>query len=146
VPSWNDAAVREIIQDKTGSVFIATLEPTKLDDCASAVFRAAPDDLGRFGQAIAHLMEETVPEVLGLSEETRDLVERIAVALLRADRPVIISGTSLANQAVMKAAVNMVWALHRKNSHARLAFTFAECNSLGLALMGGRRLDSAFDA
>ena len=146
VPSWNDAAVREIIQDKTGSVFIATLEPTKLDDCASAVFRAAPDDLGRFGQAIAHLMEETVPEVLGLSEETRDLVERIAVALLRADRPVIISGTSLANQAVMKAAANIAWALHRKNSHARLAFTFAECNSLGLALMGGRRLDSAFDA
>lgn len=146
VPSWNDAAVREVIQDKTGAIFIATLEPTKLDDCASAVYRAAPDDLGRFGQAIAHLMEESVPEVQGLGSGTLDMVEQIAVALLRADRPVIISGTSLANQSVMKAAANIAWALHKKNSHARLAFTFSECNSMGLALMGGRRLDSAFDA
>lgn len=146
VPSWNDAAVREIIQDKTGAVFVATLETTKLDDIASETYRGAPDDLARFGQAIAHLMEETVPEVQGLSSETRSAVERIAVALLRADRPVIISGTSSANQSIMKAAANIAWALHKKNAHTRLAYTFSECNSLGLALMGGRRLDSAFDA
>jgi NADH-quinone oxidoreductase subunit G len=146
VATWNDAAVREIIQDKTGAIFVATLEPTKLDEIASEVYRAAPDDLGRFGQAIAHLMEESVPEVPGLSSEAKTVVERIAVALLRADRPVIISGTSLANQSVMKAAANIAWALHKKNSHARLAYTFSECNSMGLAMMGGRRLDSAFDA
>ncbi|HTF16897.1 MAG TPA: NADH-quinone oxidoreductase subunit NuoG [Chryseolinea sp.] len=146
VPSWNDAAVREIIQDKTGAVYIATLVATKLDDIATDFYRGAPDNLGRFGQAIAHLLEGTLPEVPGLDDETRAMVERIAVALLRADRPVIISGTSCVNESVMKAAANIAWALHKKNNHAKLAYTFSECNSMGLALMGGRRLDSAFDA
>jgi len=146
IASWNDAAVREIIQDKKGAVCVATLEVTKLDDAAAHTFRGAPDEIGRFGQAIAHLLEESLPELLGLSDKTRAIVEQVAVALLRADRPVIISGTSLASESVMKAAANIAWALRKKNSHARLAYTFSECNSLGLALMGGRRLDCAFDA
>lgn len=146
VPSWNDAAVREIIQDRTGGVFIATLETTKLDDIAAGTYRGAPEDISRIGQAIAHLMEETLPEVKGLSAEATKLVEQIAVTLLRADRPVIISGTSSASESVMKAAANIAWALHQKNASARLAYTFPECNSMGLALMGGHRLDSAFHA
>lgn len=146
IATWHDAAVKEVIQNKKGAVCVATLEATKLDDVASEIFRGAPDDIARLGQAVAHLLEETLPEVPGLSEETMGIVERVAVALLRADRPVIISGTSLCSDSVMKAAANIAWALHKRNSHARLAYTFSECNSLGLALMGGRRLDAAFDA
>lgn len=146
IPSWNDAAVREIVQDRKGAVYVATLETTKLDEIAAGTYRGTPDDISRFGQAIAHLLEETLPDVSGLDEATRSLVERIATALLQADRPVIISGTSAVSASVMRASANIAWALHKKNTHVRLAYTLPECNSMGLALMGGHRLDPAFDA
>jgi NADH-quinone oxidoreductase subunit G len=146
IPLWNDAAVREIIQDKTGPVYVATINETKLDDVARATYRATPDDIGRLGHAVAHILDPTLPEVQGLHDNVKSLVKQIAESLAAAQRPIIISGASCESECVMKAAANIAWALQKKNNNTRLAFVFHECNSLGLAMMGGHRLSSAFDA
>ena len=58
IPLWLDHAVRELIQDEKGPLFIAAPFATKLDDVATEVFHAAPDDIARLGFAVAHAIDE----------------------------------------------------------------------------------------
>jgi NADH-quinone oxidoreductase subunit G len=146
IPDWNDAAAREYIQDKSGPMFSATVHATKLDDVATKTYYAAPDEIARLGFAVAHIIDNSVPDVPNYPEELRKLAEQIAKALLNAERPVIISGLSSATETVMRAGANVAWALQKKNKNTGLALTMLECNSLGLAMMGGGRLDGAFNA
>lgn len=146
IPRWHDAAVRELIQDAKGPLFIASVSTTKLDEVATATYRAAPDGMARLGFAVAHLLNNKIPAVNRLSKEEQNLAGQIAKALSEAERPVIISGTSCESESVMKAAANIAWALHEKNNRTGIVLTLPESNSLGLALMGGHRLNSAFDA
>ena len=75
-----------------------------------------------------------------------ELAGRIAEALRNAERPVIISGTGCRSEAVIQAAAQVAWALKRKGRAPQLCYSLPECNSLGLALMGGKNLEDAFDA
>jgi NADH-quinone oxidoreductase subunit G len=94
VPSWMDAAVRDVVQDRKGPLFIAAPGATRLDDVATRTYRAAPDDVARLGFAVAHEIDPSAPEVVPLTEEARELARVIAGALKAAKRPVVISGAS----------------------------------------------------
>jgi NADH-quinone oxidoreductase subunit G len=146
IPEWHDAAAREIIQDKKGPIFIATITETKLDDVATATYRSTPDDIARLGFAVAHIIDGAAPAVSKLAPEDQERAQQIAAALIKAERPVVISGASCESECVMKAAANIAFALHKKNAQAGIVFTVPECNSMGLAMMGGHRLASAFNA
>jgi NADH-quinone oxidoreductase subunit G len=145
IPDWDDAAVRELLQQERGPLFVATPAGTKLDDVARETFRAAPQDIARLGFAVAHAVDGKSPEVSGLGRETAALAKRIAEALKTAERPVIISGMSCADPTVMEAAAHVAWALCAKGVAAGLSLTVPEPNSLGLAMMGAPGLDAAGD-
>lgn len=145
IPEWNDAAARELIQDKKGPLFIATVAETKLDNIATKTFRAAPQDIARLGFAVANLIDSSAPSVSNLSEDEKTLASQIAKSLLAAERPVIISGTSCQSESVLKAAANVASALHKRNQNTGIVLTLPECNSLGLALMDGHALENAFE-
>ena len=144
IPIWNDAAIRELMQDQTGPLFIASVHTTKLDNVATDTFYAAPDDIARLGFAIANLLDNAIPTVANMSPEIMTRANKIAYALSKAKRPVIISGTSLGSQDIIKAAANISWALTTKNSETGIVLTLPECNSLGLAIIGSRSLSQAF--
>ena len=144
IPDWNDAAVREVIQDKKGPLFVATVAPTKLDGVATGTYRATPGEIARLGFAVAHVLDPTAPAVEGLDEAALGLSGQIAHALQNAERPVVISGSSSQSPAVMQAAANVAWALGKKNRNTGIVLTLPECNSLGLAMVGGKPLDVAF--
>jgi NADH-quinone oxidoreductase subunit G len=146
IPAWHDSAIREIIQDKKGPIFLATITETKLEDVASEIFRGATEDIARLGFAVAAEIDKEMKRVDGLSTAEQELSARIAAGLLAAKNPVVISGASCESASVMKATANIAWALQKKNANTRIALTMPECNSLGLAMMGGHRLNSAFDA
>jgi NADH-quinone oxidoreductase subunit G len=145
IPAWHDAATREIIQDKTGPVFLATVTKTKLHDVASVNIIAAPEDIARLGCAIANKINRDLPEVK-LNAQDDERATKIANELMNAKKPAIISGSSCEDLKIVKAAANIAWALTARNNNTRIALTMPECNSLGLAMMGGHRLESAFDA
>ncbi len=146
IPNWHDAASRELIQEKKGPLFIASVHTTKLDDLAEKTYHAAPDDIARLGFAVAHLINPSVSDADNLSTELKELAKLIASELSKAKSPVIISGASCESDSVMKAAANIAWALHQKNKKAGIVLTMPECNSLGLGMMGGARLNAAFNA
>lgn len=146
IPAWHDAAAREIIQDNKGPLFVATVSETKLHEVATGTFHAAPDEIARLGYAVANLLDPSMPAVKNLSQGAADFAQRVADALLASKRPVIISGMSCDCATVIKAAANVAWALQKKNAQTGIVLTLPECNSMGLAMMGGHRLNSAFNA
>ncbi|MBI4789991.1 MAG: molybdopterin-dependent oxidoreductase [Chloroflexi bacterium] len=135
IPEWDDKAVREAIQGQKGPLFLATPNATKLEDIATAVYHAAPDDIARLGYAVARGLGADVPEVAGFQ------VDAIVAALKNAQRPLVVAGPSLGSEAIIQAAANVAWA-----ANARLVFTMPEANSFGLGLIGGPSLDAAFQA
>jgi NADH-quinone oxidoreductase subunit G len=146
IPEWDDTAVREAVQDARGPLFIASAAATALDDVATATVHGAPDDLARLGFAVARALESTASAGAAPSDEEHARALSIARALREAQRPLVVAGTSCGSRAIIQAAANVAWALHRAGRQASLAFVVAECNSVGALLEGGRGLDAAFDA
>ena len=146
IPAWDDNAVRNIVQDATGPLTIAAFMETRLDDIATRVYHAAPDDLARLGFAITRELAPDAPEVNALSDNIASLAREIASTLRDAKKPIIISGTSLGSEALIQSAANVAWALCKSGKPAQLCYTVSECNSIGLELMGGKNLTEAFMA
>lgn len=146
VQPWLDAAVKNIGQHAMYPLFIASLSETKLDDVAQECVHAAPDDLARIGFAVAHAIDPSAPAVEGLDAEALDLAKRIADALVAANRPLVVAGTSLASRALIEAAANIAKALKLREKNGSLSLVVPEANSLGLAMLGGESIDAALDA
>ena len=146
IPPWDDHAVRHVLQDAKGPLFVASPAATRLDDVATRTYRAAPDDVARLGFAIANALDNAAPAVPDLPGDLRTLVDEIAKALKNARRPLVISGPGCNNEAVIQAAANVARALCTAGLPATLSFTTPECNSFGLALMSPAPLSQAFTA
>jgi NADH-quinone oxidoreductase subunit G len=146
IPDWNKAAVQTIAQHSMNPVFLASLAETRLDDIAAQTIHGAPEDLARFGFALAHALDTSAPAVEGLSNEVAEQVKLVAETLLAAKRPLIISGTSLGSRALIEAAANIAKALAFKEKAGALSLVVPEANSLGLAIFGGESVDDAFAA
>lgn len=143
IQPWNDAAVRVAVQQEKGPLFLATPAVTHLDDVATRTYRAAPDEIARLGFAVAHALHADLPPVDDLAAEAQALVGQIAAALQGARRPLVIAGTSLGSTALLHAAANVARALSQPGRPAALSYSVPECNSLGLALLGGKPLQAA---
>src|SRR5574337_613972 len=146
IPRWDDAAVRNATQDRQGPLFLAGYRRTWFHEYATETYFGAPDDIARLGFAVAGTIETDAPSVPDLTNEVRDLAQRIADALTQAKRPLIIAGTGSGSHATIEAAANVAWALHQRGKQPRLSFVLPDCNSLGLALLGGGSLNEAFDS
>jgi len=140
---WQDAAVRNLENQAKSSVFIASICATRLDDVAANTYRGSPEDIARLGFAIAHCLDESAPAPAALGDAEQALAVIIADNLKQAKRPLIVSGTSCASLDVIQAAYNVAKALLAADK--QLTFTVPECNSLGLAIMGGASLQQAFE-
>jgi NADH-quinone oxidoreductase subunit G len=143
IPEWDDAAVRNAVQDARGPFFIATAAATALDDIATATRHAAPDDLARFGLAIAHAIDPAAPASRDGTAPDEALAGQIAKALSEAERPIVVAGVSLGHEGVIEAAAAVARALHGSGRPARIALVVPECNSLGVAMLGGCDLAAA---
>nr|WP_295871069.1 NADH-quinone oxidoreductase subunit NuoG [uncultured Chitinophaga sp.] len=146
MPAWQDAAVREAVQDDKGPLFILNVVETKLDELATGAYHTAPDNIARIAFAVSHLLDGTLPEVTGMSEEGKQAAATIAAALRGAKRPLVIAGYGGGSEQVIRAAANLAWALKQQGADAMLSYTVPECNSMGLEMLGGHRLESAVDA
>lgn len=143
VPLWMDLGVRDAAQDLKSPLFLATAAPTRLDDVAAERFHGAPDEIARLGFSVAHALGTGAREVDGVAEEHRRLSQTIAAALRAAKRPVVISGAGLRSEPIVRAAAAVAQALHAAGKPALLAYTTAESNTFGLAMMDPKPLGEA---
>lgn len=146
IPRWDDAAIRESLQEEHGPFFTATVCATRLDELATSSYYGAPADLARLGFAVAAAIRGDLAAMETPTPELHSLATAMADALKTAENPVVVSGTSLGSEAILRAAAAVAWALVDAGRPAALSLIVPECNSLGLAMMGGRPVGEAFDA
>lgn len=146
IPEWNDGGIRTVVQDSRGPFYIASPLPTKLDDVAAKAVRLAPAEVARLGFAVAHVIDPEAPRAAGLPEGLLNLAHEIAGQLMKAENPLLVSGPGCRNDSVLHAAANIAFALRKKGRPAKIAFTAPECNTMGLAMMGGLSLEKGLEA
>ncbi len=143
IPRWHEYAVQDTLQQRKGPFFIASVTGTKLDDIATRTYRAESDDIARLGFAVAHILNKDAPAVKKLNKEVKQLAEVIAGALKKAERPVIVSGTSLGNEVIVHAAANVAAALSKEDRRTNLSYIVPEANTMGVGLLGGGSIGDA---
>ncbi|BCK77319.1 NADH-quinone oxidoreductase subunit G [Acetobacter aceti NRIC 0242] len=145
VPRWMDAAVRTLGSECPSALHVLTPAPTDLDSVAVEIFRSAPDDIARLGFAIAHAIDPSAPPVTDLTPDDAARAARIAQALLAAGKPLVVSGMQYGSPALMQGAASIAAALARATPAAGLSLVLPECNSMGLAMMGGLSLETVME-
>jgi NADH-quinone oxidoreductase subunit G len=146
IPAWSDAGIREVAQQEKETLFIATPYPTRLDDEAKLACRAHPDDLARLGFCVAALLDPAAPQVADLPDRLRAAAGEIAAALKTAERPLVVAGIGCRHRGMIDAAANITRALAAKGAQGGALYTFPECNSAGVGLLGSRGgVDSALE-
>lgn len=138
VPSWNDAAVRDLGQKSRSPVFIASQSGSDLDELASEKLAAPADSIVALAIAIASFIDRGAPIPRKRDKETGEMAQRIATALMKADNPVIITGASSGSLKLLYAAANIATALSNAGKKTGISIIFPHCNSLGLGLMDGK--------
>ncbi|WP_025762825.1 NADH-quinone oxidoreductase subunit NuoG [Dyadobacter tibetensis] len=144
VPSWNDAALREKIQDQSGPLYIAYPRSTKLDDLATHTNHLAPNAIADWAFALAQLLEQPDSPPASLSNQNHADLMAIAQTLKRSKRPLIVSGMSLFNEQILQAAYRIALALNKQDQKTDLALILPESNSTGLALLQAPSIEKAF--
>lgn len=143
ISPWDNAAIREQVQWSKGPFYVAVTHDTKLNGIATQSVFAAPDDIARLAYAVAHEIDNGLPKVDGMDKSGTDTAKAIAKSLTNAEKPLIVSGTSLFSEAIIEAAAVVAYALKEKNGETGLIYTVPEVNSMGLALLTENYLEDA---
>ncbi|MFT5136481.1 MAG: NADH-quinone oxidoreductase subunit G [Arenicella sp.] len=136
IPLWQDEAVRNLAQDRLSPLHSVAMSDTPLDDIAETLTVLAPEDIARFGFAIAAQLDSKLAKVDGFDDTAKTLISQIAQDLKIAKSPLIVSGTASQNTAVIEAASAIARALG--NDQTMLSYCLPECNSLGVVLHNDR--------
>ena len=146
IAEWQVIALADLVQQARNPVFIASAEVTRLDDIATSLLRAAPEQIAKLGFAIAHRLDASAPVAANLDESTAKLADSIAQALSAASKPLVVSGTGTGSEAVIQAAANVAWALKKQGKVVGLSLALPEANSLGLAMFEAPALETALES
>ena len=121
IPLWQDAGVRGHAQHQRNPLYIAASNSTRLDEIAEATVNGSSDEIAEVASRIAS-------QIAG---ESRDdaFVHAVAEALLGAERPLVISGTSSRNPNVLNASASIAWALQANGKDAALLIVGSEANT-----------------
>ncbi|HET7839449.1 MAG TPA: molybdopterin-dependent oxidoreductase, partial [Rectinemataceae bacterium] len=143
ISPWDDAALREAVQNQKGPFFVATPEGGELDTFAKESYRGAPEDIARLGYAVAHAIDPAAPAPAGLGAEAAALAQAIAAALVAAETPLVVSGSALGSPTLVEAAASVCRALKAAGRSPLISLVFPEANTLGASLLGPRGLEAA---
>lgn len=121
---WLAEPVQRIGQKDYSPVYVVDVVQTKLDDISKVSCVATPEDIVSLGYAVATAIEQLADDIQQIkapevtandqSDPMTSLAEQIAYDLIKADRPLVVSGTSLSSIAVIEAAAQITQALTQK--------------------------------
>lgn len=131
VPAWQDAAVRQILPHHPVPLAVLGYGNSALAKQANMHWVCDDKTAAEQGFLLANLLSEhsPKPKVSKVSDSVRQLAE----VLSNAKRPLIVTGWSANNPALLAAAANIRKSLD--NADAMLAIFPAEANMLGLGLL-----------
>ncbi|ALF59192.1 NADH-quinone oxidoreductase subunit NuoG [Psychrobacter urativorans] len=124
--AWLAEPVQRIAQGALSPVYIIDVTQTKLDNISKVSVVATPEDITTLGfkvaDEIASLADDMAQIVAPNTEQSADtdpmqaLAQQIAYDLITADKPLVVSGSSLSSIALIEAAAQITQALTQKRS------------------------------
>lgn len=144
IPDWHDAAIREVVQDAKGPVYIATSHATKLDEIATQSYYAHPDNIARLAYEVTAKVKENKNRTDD-DDDKQTLGFSIAKALLDSKKPLIVASTSLYSETIVQSAAALAFALKEKGKDPGLIYVVPEVNSVGVSMLTDQFLDDAFE-
>ncbi len=137
---WDDKTVRDALQEERGPLFNITPAATKIDEISLINLHTVLETIGEFGFANAHFIDSANALPESINEAHSLMAKTIAETMMEAEDTVIISGTSCLNENIIKAAFNISEARAKQGKKTGICLAFQEANSLGLTLLGGKKL------
>ncbi|GAF53848.1 LOW QUALITY PROTEIN: NADH-ubiquinone oxidoreductase chain G [Psychrobacter sp. JCM 18900] len=124
---WLAEPVKRIAQDALSPVYVIDVTQTKLEDISKVSVVATPEDITKLGFKVADeianfaddLADIADPQAADESAETdgmQALAQQIAYDLIQADKPLVVSGSSLSSTALIEAAAQITQALTQKRA------------------------------
>ncbi|WP_367106784.1 NADH-quinone oxidoreductase subunit NuoG [uncultured Psychrobacter sp.] len=129
--AWLAEPVQRIAQGALSPVYVIDVTQTKLDDISKISCVATPEDITKLGFKVADeissladdLEQITDPEEQAESDSAASdmdamqaLAKQIAYDLVTADRPLVVSGSSLSSIALIEAAAQITQVLSQKRT------------------------------
>ena len=120
--SWLAEPVKRIGQGVQSPVYIIDVSQTKLDDISKVSVVATPEDITKLGFKVADEIARLADDLTQIAEPQAEhdsdamhaLAQQIAYDLIQADKPLIVSGSSLSSIAMIEAAAQITQALSQK--------------------------------
>ena len=136
IPLWQDAGVRGHAQHQRNPLYLAVPNSSRLDDVAEATVNVLPDD-------IAGIASQIAAQISGESNDD-SFVQSVAQALLDAERPLLVTGTSARSKNVLNASAAIAWALRAKGKEPSLLIAGSEVNTFNAVVTcEGETMESA---
>jgi len=145
VADWQIAAILNIGQHAKHPLFVTHVAETRLDDIAAWSYRATVEEQARLGFAIAHAIDGDAPAAGEFERTLKGKLDVVVQALSGAKKPLIISGTHSGSPSMIEAAANVARALKNKGADVGITLLAPQTNSIGLAMLGGKPLESVLD-
>lgn len=132
--SWLAEPVKRIGQGVQSPVYIVDVIQTKLEDISKVSVVATPEDITKLGFKVADAIANLVDDLAQIADAQRAqqdadeasdpmqaLAQQIAYDLIQADKPLVVSGTSLSSIALIEAAAQITQALTQKRAAIKAA-------------------------
>lgn len=129
--SWLAEPVKRIAQDALSPVYVIDVVQTKLEDISKVSVVATPEDITKLGFKVADEIANFADDLADIAdpqaaEQDADtstetdgmqaLAQQIAYDLIQADKPLVVSGSSLSSTALIEAAAQITQALTQKRA------------------------------
>lgn len=126
---WLAEPVQRIAQGALSPIYVIDVTQTKLDDISKVSVVATPEDITNLGfkvaSEIANLADDLAQIDAPNTEQSADtdpmqaLAQQIAYDLIKADKPLVVSGSSLSSTALIEAAAQITQALTQKRTEIK---------------------------
>ena len=126
---WLAEPVKRIAQDALSPVYVIDVTQTKLEDISKVSVVATPEDIIKLGFKVADEIANLADDLADIAdpqaaEQNTDtdtdgmqaLAQQIAYDLIQADKPLVVSGSSLSSTALIEAAAQITQALTQKRA------------------------------
>ncbi len=129
--SWLAEPVKRIGQGVQSPVYVIDVIQTKLEDISKVSVVATPEDITKLGFKVADaitIFADDLAEIADPQTAEQDasvdtntdgmqaLAQQIAYDLIQADKPLVVSGSSLSSTALIEAAAQIAQALSQKRA------------------------------
>ncbi|QJC29661.1 NADH-quinone oxidoreductase subunit NuoG [Enterobacteriaceae endosymbiont of Plateumaris pusilla] len=145
IPYWNSNAISNANNMFKNPLFITSIDNTSLDDVANWNYYAPIENQVNFGFILSNYIQNISFKISITDNNLLHKIKNIAKILLKAKKPLIISGTNSGSLELISAAYNIVKALNHHEKNTGLFFVLNTVNSMGVSIINGKSLEDIFD-